>query len=67
MIMVDSKIVSHEGTWQAGVDNARAGIIMPGKVTQGSKYYQEVALGIAEDRAEIICLWLLQLDNLRMC
>jgi hypothetical protein len=52
----DGKIVSHEGTWQAGVDNATAGMIMPGKVTQGLKYYQEVAPGIAEDRAEIIGL-----------
>jgi hypothetical protein len=52
----DGKIVSHEGTWQAGVDNAKAGMIMPGKVPLGLKYYQEVAPGIAEDRAEIISL-----------
>jgi hypothetical protein len=31
-------------------------MIMPGKVTLGLKYYQEVAPGIAEDRAEIISL-----------
>jgi hypothetical protein len=52
----DGKIISHEGGWQAGVDNARAGIIMPGKVEVGYKHYQEVAPGIAEDRAEIINL-----------
>lgn len=52
----DGEIVSHEGTWLAGIDNARAGMIMPGKVEIGLKYYQEVAPGIAEDRAEIISL-----------
>ena len=31
-------------------------MIMPGKVEIGLKHYQEVAPGIAEDRAEIISL-----------
>jgi hypothetical protein len=31
-------------------------MIMPGKAAVGFKHYQEVALGIAEDRAEIISL-----------
>jgi hypothetical protein len=52
----DGEIVSHEGAWLAGIDNARAGMIMPGKVEIGLKHYQEVAPGIAEDRAEIISL-----------
>lgn len=52
----DGKIVSHEGAWLAGIHNARAGIIMPGKVEVGYKHYQELAPGIAEDRAEIISL-----------
>lgn len=52
----DGDIVSHEGAWLAGIDNARAGIIMPGNVEVGYKHYQEVAPGIAEDRAEIISL-----------
>lgn len=50
------KIISHEGAWLAGIDDARAGLIMPGKVEVGFKHYQEVAPGIAEDRAEIISL-----------
>jgi hypothetical protein len=29
-------------------------MIMPGKVEVGLKYYQEIAPGVAEDRAEII-------------
>jgi len=52
----DGEIVSHEGAWLAGIDNARAGIIMPGKVEVGYKHFQEVAPGIAEDKAEIISL-----------
>jgi hypothetical protein len=52
----DGKIVSHEGTWQAGVDDAKPGMIMPGKVEIGLKYYQELAPGLDEGRAEIISL-----------
>lgn len=52
----DGEIVSHEGAWLAGIDSARPGIIMPGKLEVGYKYYQEIASGIAEDRAEIISL-----------
>lgn len=52
----DGEIVSHEGAWLAGIDDARAGIIMPGRVEVGFRHYQEVAPGIAEDRAEIISL-----------
>lgn len=29
-------------------------MIMPGKVEVGLKYYQEIAPGVAEDRAEIV-------------
>jgi hypothetical protein len=50
----DGKIVSHEGAWLAGENGSRAGVIMPGKVEIGLKYYQEIAPGIAEDRAEIV-------------
>ena len=50
----DGKIVSHEGAWIAGENGSKAGMIMPGKVEIGLKYYQEIAPGVAEDRAEII-------------
>jgi hypothetical protein len=46
--------VSHEGAWLAGQNGAKAGMIMPGKVVVGLKYYQEIAPGVAEDRAEIV-------------
>ncbi len=46
-------IVDHEGAWEAYTDDAKPGLIMPGIILLGSKYYQEVAPGIAEDRGEI--------------
>jgi hypothetical protein len=55
-IYEDGQIVSHEGAWRAGVEGARAGIIMPGTVLLGSRYYQEVAPGVAEDRAENVAM-----------
>jgi hypothetical protein len=47
------KIVSHGGAWIAEGNN-RAGVVMPGLILLGSRYYQEMAPGVAMDRAEII-------------
>jgi hypothetical protein len=55
-IYEDGEIVSHEGAWLAGQNGAKAGMIMPGKVEVGLRYYQEIAPGIAEDRAEIVSI-----------
>lgn len=52
----DGEIVSHEGGWLAGLDGARAGLIIPANPKIGMKYYQEIAPGVAEDRAEITSL-----------
>jgi hypothetical protein len=52
----NGEIVGHEGTWEAGTEGARAGMTMPGKAVIGFKHYQEVAPGIAEDRAGILSL-----------
>jgi hypothetical protein len=51
-IYEDGRIVSHEGAWLAGRDGARPGVIMPGTIVVGDKYYQEIAPGVALDRAE---------------
>jgi len=51
-IYEDGEVVSHDGAWLAGVDDAEAGIIMPGTVLLGSRYYQEIAPDVALDRAE---------------
>lgn len=49
-------IVGHDGAWRAGVNGARAGIMMPGTILLGSRYYQETAPGVAMDRAEILSM-----------
>ena len=49
----DGKTVDHEGAWLAGENGSKAGMIMPGKVEVGLKYYQEIALGVAEDRVKL--------------
>jgi hypothetical protein len=50
------KIVAHEGAWRAGSNGAKAGVMMPGIILLGARYYQEVAPGVAMDRAEIVSI-----------
>jgi hypothetical protein len=50
----DGKVTGHEGSWLAGKDGAKFGLMMPGKPKVGDKYYQEMAPGKAMDRAEIV-------------
>jgi hypothetical protein len=50
----NGKVVGHEGSWLHGSDNARYGLIMPGIVLLGSKYYQEIAPEVAMDKAEVV-------------
>jgi hypothetical protein len=52
-IYENDKIVSHKGSWESGKDGAKFGLIMPGKIQTGKRYYQEQAPRIAMDRAEI--------------
>jgi len=49
-------VVGHEGSWSHGSGNQHGGLIFPGTVLLGSRYYQEVAPGVALDRAEIVDL-----------
>jgi hypothetical protein len=51
-IYEDGEVVSHDGAWLAGQNGNRAGLIMPGRALNGSRYYQEIAAGVALDRAE---------------
>jgi hypothetical protein len=48
----DGEVVSMDGSWRAGRDGAQPGLIMPGTFLLGSRYQQEQAPGIAEDRGE---------------
>ncbi|CAN5122179.1 hypothetical protein BH18THE2_BH18THE2_42040 [soil metagenome] len=52
----NGKLVDHEGSWQHGSDGARAGLMMPGIVLLGSRYYQEIAPGVALDKSEIVSM-----------
>jgi hypothetical protein len=53
-IYKDNKIISHKGSWMDGKNGAKFGLMMPGATLLESQYYQEVAPGIAMDRAKII-------------
>jgi hypothetical protein len=46
--------VSREGSWEAGVDGAQPGVIMPARPRPGLRYRQEHYAGHAEDRAEVL-------------
>jgi hypothetical protein len=50
------RIVEHEGAWEAGAKGARFGLMMPGLPLLKARHYQEIAPGVAMDRAEIISL-----------
>jgi hypothetical protein len=49
----NGRVVSREGSFEAGGDGAEAGVIMPTKPRVGMRYRQEHYAGHAEDRAEI--------------
>lgn len=53
-IYKEGKVTGHEGSWLAGMNGAKFGLMMPGTPRVGQRYYQELAPGVAMDRAEII-------------
>ena len=50
----DGKVSSTEGSWEAGVDGALAGILLPADPEVGMAYRQEYYEGEAEDRAKVV-------------
>jgi hypothetical protein len=52
----DGKVASTAGSWQAGVDGAEPGLILPAKPSVGMSYRQEYYKGEAEDSAEVLSL-----------
>lgn len=52
-IYEDGEVVSHDGAWEAGVNGAQAGIMMPGDPQIGDAGYQEFYEGNAQDMFEI--------------
>jgi hypothetical protein len=52
----DGVVVGVEGSWRAGVNGAKPGIIMKATPKVGDEYRQEFALGTAEDMAKVVAL-----------
>jgi len=52
----NGKFVGTAGAWEAGVDGAEAGVIMPAHPEVGMAYRQEYYKGEAEDAGEILSL-----------
>ncbi len=50
----DGRVVSTQGSWEAGVDGALPGIVMPAVPAVGDVYRQEFYAGEAEDMMTII-------------
>jgi hypothetical protein len=53
-IYKNGKVIGHEGAWESGKGGARFGLLLPGKAAPGMRYYQEIAPGVAMDRAEVV-------------
>ncbi len=54
--IVSGQIASTEGSWEAGIDGAKPGIVMEANPKIGDVYRQEYYKGEAEDMAEVISL-----------
>ena len=52
-IFRNGTVSAHEGSWASGTGGARFGLMMPGEQLLKGRYYQELAPGVAMDRAEI--------------
>jgi hypothetical protein len=50
----NGKLKTKEGSFEAGVDGAQPGIIMPANPQDGMQYRQEYYKGVAEDNGEIL-------------
>jgi hypothetical protein len=50
----NGEVANREGSFEAGVDGAEAGIALPGKPEPGLSYRQEYYKGEAEDRGEVV-------------
>lgn len=49
-------LAGHEGAWLSGTNGAKYGLMMPGLPLLGARYQQEIAPGVAMDRAEIVSM-----------
>jgi hypothetical protein len=52
----NGQLLNKEGSWEAGVDNAKPGVVIPANPTVGMKYRQEYYACHAEDMGEVLAL-----------
>jgi hypothetical protein len=52
----NGELATTKGSWEAGVDGAQPGVIMPAHPEAGLAYREEHYAGVAEDRAEVFSL-----------
>ena len=52
----NGRVVSTEGSWEAGVDGAEPGVIVPARPRPGLRYRQEYYRRHAEDRGDVLSL-----------
>jgi hypothetical protein len=52
----DGKLLKSDGTWMAGTQGSRPGLVIAGTPKLGMKYYQEIAPGVTLNRGEVVSL-----------
>lgn len=52
----NGEVISHAGSWESGIDNAKPGIIMLANPEIGDQYRQEYLMGQAEDMGEVLAM-----------
>ncbi len=57
------RVVSIEGSWQAGEGGARPGVFMPARPRSGQSFAQEHAKGVAEDHFRIVAVGATKLET----
>lgn len=50
----NGRLATREGSWEAGVDGAEAGILLPARPRPGMRYREEFLRGEAEDRGRVL-------------
>ena len=58
----NGKVTDHDGSFEAGVDGAEAGVAMPADPKAGMTYRQEYYKGEAEDKAGVVSVGLEQVE-----
>ena len=52
----NGKLIKTDGTWLAGSNGNRPGLVIPGTPRPGMRFYQEIAPGVTLNRGEVVSL-----------